>query len=50
MRDAWKRIPAWAHPIQATWEDFDSKSGLQDDLLTSRVRVPKTIMEGTAGI
>ena len=25
------------------------KSGLQDDLLTGRVRVPETIMEGAAG-
>lgn len=26
-----------------------TKSGLQEDLLTGRVRVPETIMEGAAG-
>ena len=26
------------------------KSGLQDDLLTGRVRVPETLMEGAVGI
>jgi hypothetical protein len=26
------------------------KSGLQDDLLTGRVRVPETLMEGAVGV